>query len=223
MFLIQMMGGLSVAEIVIFLAVFALSITIGISCHEWAHAFAAYKSGDHTAKLAGRMTLNPVKHMEPMGLLCFILVGFGWAKPVPVNPFNYRNFKRGNFWVSIAGILTNLVLGFVFSFGYFMVDTFGSGGLFMFALENLFMLGMVINISLAVFNLLPIYPLDGYNLLVSFTKPNNSFMRFMRERGMIVLMIVLFVIPLVFGVSIIFEVRGLLMDAFLSFWGLFIG
>jgi Zn-dependent protease len=233
MFLIQMMSGLSVAEIVIILAVFALSITIGISCHEWAHAFAAYKSGDPTAKQMGRMTLNPAKHMEPMGLLCFVLVGFGWARPVPVNPFNYRNFKRGNFWVSIAGILTNLVLGFIFSFGIFMFIRFdlvtqlpngmlASDNLVLFGLGNLFMLGMVINLSLAVFNLLPIYPLDGYNLLVSFTKPNNSFMRFMRERGMMVLIIVLFVIPLLFGVSIIFEVRGFLMDAFLSFWGLFI-
>jgi len=218
----QMLSGSSATEIIIFLVAFALAIIIAICCHEWAHAFAAFKAGDPTAKNMGRMTLNPVKHMEPMGLLCFVLAGIGWAKPVPVNPFNYRNFRRGNFWVSIAGILTNLILGFVFSFGFFMVDRFGGGGLFMYALESFFMLCMVINLSLAVFNLLPIYPLDGYNLLMSFTKPNNGFMRFMRERGMMVLIAVIFVIPLIFGVSIVFEIRNLLMDAFLSFWGLFI-
>jgi len=233
MFLLQMLSGSTFAEIVIFLAAFALAIVIGISFHEWAHAFAAYKAGDPTAKNMGRMTFNPAKHIEPMGLLCFVLVGFGWAKPVPVNPFNYRNFRRGNFWVSIAGILTNLVIGFVFSFGIFMFikydlvtelpnGTLASDNLILFALASFFMLAMVINISLAVFNLLPIYPLDGYNLLVSFTKPNNRFMRFMRERGMMVLLVVLFVIPLIFGVSIIFEVRGFLIDAFMSFWGLLI-
>ena len=222
MFLIQMLSGSSITEIIIFLVIFALAIVIAISAHEFAHAFAAYKAGDPTAKQAGRMTLNPVKHMEPMGLLCFVLAGIGWAKPVPVNPFNYRNFRRGNFWVSIAGILTNLALGFVFSFGFYMVNKFGSGGLFMFALENFFMLCMVINLSLVVFNLLPIYPLDGYNLLMSFTKPNNGFMKFMRERGMMVLIAVIFVLPLIFGVSVVFEVRQLLVNAFLSFWGLFI-
>ena len=215
-------GGYTFVEILIVLAAFALSIIVAISAHESAHAFAALKAGDPSAKLAGRLTLNPVKHFEPMGLLCFVFAGIGWAKPVPVNPFNYRNFKKGNFWVSIAGILTNLSLAFIFSFGFFVVDKFGNwNNLFIFGLGNFFMYCMVLNISLAVFNLLPIFPLDGYNLLVSFTKPNNSFMRFMRERGMIVLLVVLFVIPLIFGVSIIQLVGSVVINGIMSFWGLF--
>lgn len=211
-------GGYSTAETLVILAVFAFAVVVAISCHEFAHAYAALKAGDSSAKRAGRLTLNPAAHFEPLGLLCFLFAGIGWAKPVPVNPFNYRNFKRGNFWVSIAGIVTNLVIAFICSFGYFIAETNGwgsSSNLILLGLYWLFMLLMVLNVSLAVFNLLPIPPLDGYNLLVSFTKPNNSFMRFVRENGMIILL--LFV---AFGGFIIFTVRSAVMNAFLSFWGL---
>jgi Zn-dependent protease len=176
----------------------------------------------------GRMTLNPAKHMEPMGLLCFVLAGIGWAKPVPVNPFNYRNFRRGNFWVSISGVLTNLFIAFLFSFGLYMFARFDlitmlpsgivtSGNLFFFGLGWFFSLCMLLNVSLAVFNLLPIPPLDGYNLLISFTKPNNGFMLAMRNYGRIILLIVV-----LFGGVLLFTVRDFIQGAMLSFWGLFI-
>jgi len=216
-------GGYNPVEVLVILAGFALAVIIGISCHEFAHAYAALRAGDSSAKRAGRLTLNPTAHFEPMGLLCFLFAGIGWAKPVPVNPFNYRNFKRGNFWVSISGILTNIVIGFVCSFAFFMIDKFGDiENIFVFAAHWFFMLCMIINLSLAVFNLLPIPPLDGYNLLSSFTKPNNSFMKFMRENAIIVLLLVVFIVPMVTGMSLIFAVRELLMDTFLKFWGLFI-
>jgi len=229
-----MLGGFTFAQVLIFLAVFALAVVIAISFHECAHAFAALKSGDPSAKLAGRLTLNPVKHFEPVGLLCFVFAGIGWAKPVPVNPFNYRNFKRGNFWVSISGVLTNIVLAFAFSIGLYLVakgtgtlDIIKAGKiptpinfdrLWMFGLFWLFFWVVVINISLAIFNLLPIPPLDGYNMLVSFTKPHNRFMRFMRENAMIMLMVVVFTL-LITGVLGIF--RTALANLFLAFWGLF--
>ena len=92
-----------------FLAVIAV-----ISLHEFAHAFVAYKCGDPTAKFSGRMTLNPVKHFDLWGMLCFAVAGFGWAKPVPINPYNFRNYKRGSFLTSIAGIAINYLSAFLF-------------------------------------------------------------------------------------------------------------
>jgi len=215
MFLVDILsGGYDAVEIILILLAFALSVTIAITLHEFAHAFAALKAGDPSAKLAGRLSINPAAHLEPVGLLCFLLAGIGWAKPVPVNPFNYRNFKHGNFWVSISGVLTNLVIGFIASFFYYLIAAYGGGGILMFGLGWFFALLMIINLSLAVFNLLPIPPLDGYNMLVSFTKPDNRFMRGMRENSMIFLMI--FVL---FGGFVIFAIRGFLMDSFLSLWG----
>jgi len=208
-------GGFSLAETLIILVAFLIAIVVAISFHECAHAFAALKAGDPSAKNAGRLTLNPVKHFEPLGLVCFLLAGIGWAKPVPVNAFNYRNFKRGNFWVSISGVLTNIFLGFVFSLLFYVTYRADSNSIFMFGLEWLFKLCMVLNLSLAVFNLLPIPPLDGYNLLVSFTKPDNRFMRFMRERGMIVLLLVV-----VLGGSLMMFIRDALVTGFMQFWGL---
>jgi len=215
-----MLAGLNFVQVLIILAAFFVAITIAITFHECAHAFAAFRAGDHTAKQAGRLTLNPLAHFEPIGFLCLILAGIGWAKPVPVNPFNYRNFKVGNFWVSISGVLTNLLIAFIFSFGFYMVSgpyQAAPDNLWWFGLYNLLGLCMVINISLAVFNLLPIPPLDGYNLLVSFTKPNNGFMLAMRNYARVVLIIVV-----LFGGVILFTVRDFIQDAMLSFWGLFL-
>ena len=205
---------------------FLLAIMIALILHEWAHAYAAYKSGDPTAKMMGRMTLNPKKHVEPLGLLMFLFVGIGWAKPVPVNPFNYKNFKRGNFWVSIAGVLTNLIIGFVASFALFLLTHFAGNHLLVSAPLWLFALGMfleflvMINIALMLFNLLPIPPLDGYNLLRSFTKPNNRYMQFARNNSMILIMIVLVLSILGYGV---FVLGGYIIGGFNSLWALIFG
>lgn len=196
---------------------FAITIMIALVVHECAHGWMAYKQGDGTAKAMGRLTLNPAKHIDPLGLVCFILAGIGWAKPVPVNPFNYRNFRRGNFWVSIAGVLSNFLLGFLFSFVYFLTAKFGDpNNLIIVFFSYMGMFGLTINASLIVFNLLPIYPLDGYNILVSFTKPYNRFMRFMREYGTLLLLIFV-----VFGGSLIGPLRQGLVSIFMNFWGLF--
>ena len=211
-------NGFDIWQNIIIIAAFALAIMFALVVHEFAHAWTALKQGDPSAKLAGRLSLNPARHVEPLGLLCFCLAGIGWAKPVPVNPFNYRIFKRGNFWVSISGVITNFIMAFIFSFGYFMLLQYADlDNLFLFGLFFFFMLAMVINISLMIFNLLPIPPLDGYNMLVSFTKPNNGFMRFMRENSMIVLILVIvFLLPVIGGV------RNFILSAFESFWGLFL-
>ncbi|MCL2569645.1 MAG: site-2 protease family protein [Firmicutes bacterium] len=205
-------------EIMLAIVAFGLAIMIALVFHEWAHAFAAYKSGDPTAKMMGRMTLNPAKHVEPLGLFSFIFIGIGWAKPVPVNPFNYRNFRRGNFWVSIAGVLTNFIFGFVFSLGFFMITNFTNyvENVWLWALAIFFMFSMVINISLMIFNLLPIPPLDGYNMLRSITKPNNSYMQWARDNAHWLLIVVLLVSMFSGG---IFLLRDGIISLFNMLWG----
>ena len=210
--------GFTAWQVVLAILGFVLAIMIALVLHEWAHAFAAYKSGDPTAKMMGRMSLNPAKHVEPLGLLMFLIVGIGWAKPVPVNPFNFRNFRWGNFWVSISGVTANLVLGIVFSFLFFVTRHFGdAGNLGIWFLDAFFLFGMVINFSLMIFNLLPIFPLDGWNMLVSFTKPTNKFMQFTRQYSQILLIIVLIVTMATGGILLL---RDLIIDGFLAFWGL---
>ena len=92
-----------------------LAVMVVITLHEFSHAFIAYKCGDPTAKWAGRMTLNPVKHFDPLGIVMFALAGFGWAKPVPVNPNNFKHYRSGSFWTSAAGIIMNYFRVFVLS------------------------------------------------------------------------------------------------------------
>ena len=157
------------------------AIIIGLTVHEWAHAFAADKLGDPTAKNLGRMTLNPFAHIDLFGFLCLLVVGFGWAKPVPVNPRNFKNYRRDDIIVSLAGIAMNLVVAFfatiLFYFGVYRWNL-GSNEAF----YTIFLSIVTINLSLAVFNLLPIYPLDGSHVFESL---------FMRQYGQYILIALL--------------------------------
>lgn len=169
-----------------------LTLIISLSMHELAHAFVAYKNGDDTAKLMGRLTLNPIAHLDPMGLLFCIIFGFGWAKPVPVNPLKFKKYRSGMAWVSVAGVITNYILAFFSYLGYVLCVRFVVNyNYFFIFLELFFYLMFSLNIMLFVFNLLPLYPLDGFNLVNSFTRENNKFINFAKEKGPITLLCIL--------------------------------
>ena len=108
-------GNLTGLTLLAFVLGYILAVVLAIVFHEFSHAFVAYKFGDPTPKFTGRLTLNPAKHFDAFGLISFLIVGFGWAKPVMTNPLNYRNFKKGQRCVALSGILTNIVFFIVFS------------------------------------------------------------------------------------------------------------
>ena len=170
-----------------FLAVIAV-----ISLHEFAHAFVAYKCGDPTAKFSGRMTLNPVKHFDLWGMLCFAVASFGWAKPVPINPYNFRNYKRGSFLTSIAGIAINYLSAFLFYPLLILVAEYVLPlveGKYMY--NFLFMLFLSLyrySLSFCVFNLLPLYPLDGFRVVEALNKRRGKVFLFLRNYGYYILL-----------------------------------
>ncbi len=169
-----------------------LAVAVVLTFHEFAHAYAAYKCGDPTAKFSGRMTLNPAKHFDLLGLVMFTVAGFGWAKPVPVNPNNFDNYRKGSFWTSAAGILVNYAMAFLFYPLFYIVVEFlfpvfagkYMGGF----LINLFYCLYAYSLSFCIFNLLPFYPLDGFRIVDALNKKHGKIYKFLRKNGYYVLM-----------------------------------
>lgn len=139
---------------------FVLAILMALAVHEAAHALVANFLGDETAKLAGRLTLNPLAHLDPFGVVMFLLIGFGWGKPVPVNPNNFRNPALDDFKVAVAGPLSNLALAIVFGIPLRLLND----ELAPWAVGILALL-VFINLALMIFNLIPIPPLDGSKVI----------------------------------------------------------
>ena len=153
--------------------------------HECAHAWVADKLGDHTARYQGRLTLNPLRHLDPMRAILMLVAGFGWAKPVPINARNFRNPKQGMALSAAAGPLSNLLLAYVCAILYKVTAYAGLGlgdSWMLSSLSDVFYLMMSLNVGLAVFNLLPIPPLDGSRLFTVFLPPRQYFQLMRYER-----------------------------------------
>ncbi len=151
----------------------AVALIVGITFHEFSHAFVADQLGDHRPRALGRVTLNPVAHIDPMGALFFVLAGFGWGRPVPVNVYALRPGRIGMAFVAAAGPIANFVLASLVAVAFRALDITG-------AADNDFVRVLLFsvvfyNVALGFFNLLPIPPLDGYNLVLPFLPPRWSF------------------------------------------------
>ena len=211
-----------------------LAVIVVVTLHEFAHAYVAYKCGDPTAKWNGRLTLNPLAHFDPLGIIAFALVGFGWANPVPINPYNFKNYKKGSFLTSIAGITVNYICAFLFYpllilVGEFVVPMFAGKYVATF-LWDVFYYLFIYSLSFCVFNLLPFYPLDGFRILDTLNKKRGKIFQFLRENGHKVLIGMIIISALADRIAIFayIDVLGWLLTLATSvfslpitgFWGL---
>lgn len=157
----------------LFLIPFILVLLPALTLHEFGHAWTAVHFGDPTPKLAGRLTLDPLKHLDPLGTIFLFIAHIGWAKPVPVNPANF-NHPRADLWVSLAGIIANLIQAIAYALAWralypFPATSLGDG------LARLLGLGIMLNLSLALFNLLPVFPLDGSHVVKNLLPLEQSY------------------------------------------------
>lgn len=172
-----------------FLTIVAYIVTIylAIVLHEVGHGFVAHLNGDDTALINGRLSLNPLRHLDPLGFAMMLLIGMGWARPVPVDPNNFRNYKKGMITVSLAGVGVNFILALVnfcllVGMGAIMTRVEIVSEVAVIIVKLFYYLGLygtMINVSLIAFNLLPIAPLDGFRLVETLTKPGNKYVSFM--------------------------------------------
>ncbi|MEI6100480.1 MAG: site-2 protease family protein [Eubacteriales bacterium] len=164
------------------------AILIALSFHEFAHAWAAWRMGDPTAKNAGRLTLDPIRHLDLIGTVCIILFQFGWAKPVPINPRNFKHPKRDEILVSLAGVAMNFLISFI-AFAVLAIVYKGVVGDIASTIIDYI---MILNIYFGVFNLIPIPPLDGFHIISAlFIKKAGQVVAALYRYGFIILFILL--------------------------------
>lgn len=180
-------------DYVVILLLTLVAVVISLVLHELAHGYVAKWNGDYTAKNAGRLTLNPAKHLDIVGFVMMMLVGFGYAKPVPVNTANFKHYRRGLVTVAIAGVVVNLILAFFASLGFCLMvlalnhAATESAFWVCWYLLRFFEILASINLALLFFNILPIFPLDGFRVVEALTRRGNKFTNFMRTNGQYIL------------------------------------
>ena len=168
----------------------AIALVVGITFHEFSHAFIADQLGDHRPRALGRVSLNPVAHIDPIGALVFVIAGFGWGKPVPVNIYALRPGRIGMAMVSAGGPIANVIVAILAAVVYRVLEIGGVGG---FALA-VTQATVFFNIVLAILNFIPIPPLDGYNFVLSFLPPRTAFtVQRYAPYGMIALLLLVFI------------------------------
>jgi Zn-dependent protease len=167
-----------------------IALVVGLTFHEFSHALLADQLGDRSPRAMGRLTLNPIPHIDPLGALMLVVAGFGWAKPVMVNPAALRDGRRGMALVACAGPIANLVVAVGFAVVFRVLDLAGVDQQFVLRLVALI---VQLNVLLAIFNLIPIPPLDGYNIMLAFLPPRQAMVvRQYAPYGVIVLLLLVF-------------------------------
>ena len=192
-------------------------LVIAMVVHEYAHALVAVKMGDPTPRFAGRLSLNPMNHIDPIGLLCMFLVHFGWAKPVSINPYNFRNPRMGDILVSLAGPFANFVTAFIAMAMLFALFA-GTNGAMSNGAQQVFSLIILYNINFGIFNLIPVPPLDGSHVLKELLPGELAYKLAGLERYSFLILLVFLMTPLPFYILQPIS-RGIIgaMSAVLSF------
>ncbi|MEA2674525.1 MAG: hypothetical protein QOI92_1717 [Chloroflexota bacterium] len=205
----------SVEQVIVKVALLAVMLLVAFPIHEFSHALAAYRLGDGTARLMGRLTLNPLAHFDPTGGLLLVIsvmftgFGFGWAKPTPYNPMNLQGGRWGEAIVAVAGPISNLVLAVAASIPLRYMDMTGMDVPF---LNDFLLLFIQINLILMVFNLIPIPPLDGSKVLFAFLDPRTSWQAraFLNQYGLFILLGAM-LLPIFGGLTLIELVFNVLL------------
>ncbi len=160
------------------------AVVVVLTLHEFAHAYVAFRCGDPTPKWYGRLSINPLRHFDILGLVCFTLVGFGWAKPVPIDPSNFKKYRLGLGLTASAGIVMNYIMAFAFFPLALVIHNYMPDIVFL--KDFLYRLTQLLysySLSFCVFNLLPLHPLDGFRLVDALTLRRGKFFCFLRDNG----------------------------------------
>lgn len=166
---------LSLGKLIGLLLLVVFAFMLSLVFRSFAQGFVAYKCGDITPKATGRLTMNPMAHLDPWGFICLILCGVGWSKPMPINPSNFKKYRSGIAWTSISGVLANLLLCVVGSLFYVLSLKWWGNSLNILTIALLYF--TYTNALLAIFHLIPVYPLDGFNFVSSFMKSDSKFVQ----------------------------------------------